>query len=264
MRIWVSRPEPGAGRTARRLAERGHVALVAPVLRIVPTGESPPPERYDGAILTSANAAALLAATGLRDAPVFAVGQRTAERARAAGLACVHNADGDAAALARLVVERVRPGGTLLHAAGEDRKAEPGASLTAAGYRVVSWNAYAARPEPALPDPAARALAGQDGAAPVTAALHFSRRSAQTAERLCREAGLSGAFRALAHYCLSPDVAAGLVEFGIAAHFVAVRPNEEALLAGLAPADRVPRHRAADGCGCENGAKAGTTSGSDG
>ncbi|WP_183437654.1 uroporphyrinogen-III synthase [Methylobacterium sp. R2-1] len=237
MRIWVSRPEPGAGRTARRLAELGHMPLVAPVLRIGP-GDGPPPSgRFDGLILTSANAAAPLAWAGLPTAPVFAVGRRTAERAERAGLQPVLCADGDATVLARLVTAHVRPGGALLHAAGEDRKGEPGASLTAYGYRVTTWTAYAALAEAALPEPAQRALAGRDGAPPLVSALHFSRRSAETAERLCREAGLSGAFRALAHYCLSPDVAAGLVELGVAAHFVAARPSEEALLAGLAASD---------------------------
>jgi uroporphyrinogen-III synthase len=134
MRIWVSRPEPGAGRTARRLAERGHAALVAPVLRIAPSDGPPPAGRFDGLILTSANAAAPLAGAGLSAAPVFAVGARTAERAARAGLHPVLCADGDAADLARLVAAHVRPGGALLHAAGEDRKAEPAARLTAEGY----------------------------------------------------------------------------------------------------------------------------------
>lgn len=237
MRIWVSRPEPGAGRTARHLAGLGHLALVAPVLRIAPTGATPPAGPFDGLILTSANAVAPLAATGLAGPPVFAVGRRTAERAQAAGLGRVFCADGDAAGLARLVADQLTPGSLLLHVAGEDRKAEPEASLQMAGYRILSWTAYAARALEALPEPAARALAGESGAPPLDAALHYSRRSAETAERLCREAGLSGAFRALAHYCLSADVAAGLVELGIPAHFVAARPSEEALLAGLAAAD---------------------------
>lgn len=233
MRIWVSRPEPGAQRTAERLAALGHRGLVAPVLRIAPTDAPPPAGPFDGLILTSANAAGPLAATGLTGLPVFAVGARTAEKARATGLASVHCADGDAAALARLVAHHLRPGCTLLHAAGEDRKAEPAASLEGAGYRVMAWNAYAAQALDTLPEPAARALGATDGGPPLSGALHYSRRSAETAAALSAAAGLSGAFRALAHYCLSADVAAGLVEFGFAAHFVAARPTEEALLAGL-------------------------------
>lgn len=173
MRIWVSRPEPGASRTARRLAELGHAALVAPVLRIAPSDGPLPTGRFDGLILTSANAAAPLAAAGLPEAPVFAVGTRTAERAERAGLRSVHCADGDAVSLARLVAAHVRPGGALLHAAGEDRKAEPAASLTAAGYGVTTWTAYAALAEATLPEPVVQGLIGRDGAQPLAAALHF-------------------------------------------------------------------------------------------
>ncbi|WP_232628369.1 uroporphyrinogen-III synthase [Methylobacterium sp. Leaf118] len=236
MRIWVPRPEPGASRTARRLEAGGHSALVAPVLHVVPTGAPPPAGPFDGVILTSGNAVAALAEAGFSDWPVFAVGARTAERARRAGLTRIVCAEGDAGDLARLVAASLPPGRALLHAAGEDRKAEPGASLAAAGYRVAAWTAYAARPAPALPEAVAHALLDREGE-PLRAVLHFSRRSAGIAADLCREAGLAGAFRALAHYCLSPDVEAGLVEFGLAAHFVAARPSEESLLAGLPAPD---------------------------
>lgn len=235
MRIWVSRPEPGATRTAQRLEGLGHAALVAPVLRIVPTGAPPPapppPGHFDGLILTSGNAVTATAAAS-RALPVVAVGARTAERARRAGFLHVHCAAGDAGDLAALVADTLPPGSALLHAAGEDRKPEPAASLTAMGFSVTVWSAYAARAEDVLPEAVARALRAEDETGPA-AALHFSRRSAQVAAGLCRKAGLAGAFRGLAHYCLSPDVEAGLAEFGLAAHFVAIRPSEDALLAGL-------------------------------
>ena len=236
MQIWVSRPEPGAARTARRLEALGHAALVAPVLRVVPTEEAVPEGAFDGLILTSGNA--VPAAEGVsRDRPVFAVGARTAERARRAGFSRVLCAEGDAGDLAALVARTLPSGRRLLHAAGEDRKAEPAASLAAAGFLVTVWSAYAARAEKVLPEAVARALRAEDGAG-LEAVLHFSRRSARVAAGLTREAGLAGAFRALAHYCLSPDVEAGLAEFGLAAHFVATRPSEDALLAGLPAPDR--------------------------
>ncbi len=236
MRIWVSRPEPGAARTARRLEGLGHAVLLAPVLRIVPTGAPVPDGAFDGLILTSGNA--VPATGGLpRALPVFAVGSRTAERARRAGFSQVHAAGGDAGDLAAQIAGRLPPGSRLLHAAGEDRKAEPAASLAAAGFRAAVWTAYAARADDALPEAAARALRATDGTGPEVV-LHFSRRSARVAGELCREAGLAGAFRALMHYCLSPDVEAGLAEFGVAAHFVAMRPSEDALLAGLPAPDR--------------------------
>ena len=123
------------------------------------------------------------------------------------------------------------PGARLLHIAGEDRKAEPAASLREAGFALAVWAAYAARPVESLPPVVAAALSGEAEA--LDAALHYSRRSAMTAMRLAAEHGSAGAFGRLKHYCLSADVAVPLVEAGVPAHFVAARPTEDALLAGL-------------------------------
>ncbi|MER2268737.1 uroporphyrinogen-III synthase [Methylobacterium oxalidis] len=234
MRVWVPRPEPGAARTARRLAELGHAPLAAPVLAVRATGAPLPPGRPDAILLTSANGADALGvapgAATLDGIPVLAVGARTAAAARAAGLGPVEAAEGDAAALAARVRARLAPGSRLLHACGADRKAEPAASLAAAGYAVDILVAYAAEAAARLPEAVAEALA----AGRLDAALHFSRRSAEVAYELAEADGKGGAFRRLRHYCLSEDVAAPLEARGIAAHFVAVRPREEDLLAGLA------------------------------
>ncbi|GLS44827.1 uroporphyrinogen-III synthase [Methylobacterium brachythecii] len=230
MRIWVARPEPGASRTAARLRALGHEPLVEPILTVAPTGRLRPAGRFDAVLLTSAQGVSVLAESDLEaPVPVFAVGGRTADAARAAGLDRVHDADGDAVALARLVQSHLPVGSRLLHVAGEDRKAEPMASLVAVGYDVTPWEAYAARPVATLPEPVAEAL--REGS--LAAALHYSRRSSETALRLAHSAGLDAPFRIVDHYSLSADVALPLVEAGIAAHFVAAQPSEDALLAGL-------------------------------
>ncbi|KQP65921.1 uroporphyrinogen-III synthase [Methylobacterium sp. Leaf112] len=234
MRIWVARPEPGATRTGQRLRALGHVPLVAPVLAIRPTGTVLPDGAFAGLLLTSTNAvAALTAADRARFAtlPVFAVGARTAALARRAGLGAVREAGGDAAALSALVRATLPAGSALLHVAGAEGKSEPAASLRAAGYAVTAAIAYAAVAEATLPPAVAAALAAHPAA--LDAVLHYSRRSAETAQLLARRADRSGAFGALKHYCLSSDVAAALAAAGLDAHFVAARPDEESLLAGL-------------------------------
>ncbi|KAB1070104.1 uroporphyrinogen-III synthase [Methylobacterium planeticum] len=234
MRIWVPRPEPGAGRTGGRLRVLGHEPLVAPVLEVRPTGAALPAEPPDAVLLTSANAAEALGAgaAGLRGRPVFAVGARTAALARAAGLGPVADARGDAADLVRLVRARLAPGQRLLHVAGAERKAEPASALRAAGFALTVVIAYAAEPVAALPGAVADALR----AGGLDAALHYSRRSATIATERAVAAGLGGAFGALKHYCLSADVAVALEAAGITAHFVPARPQEDDLLAGLAKA----------------------------
>jgi uroporphyrinogen-III synthase len=231
LRIWVARPEPGATRTGAALAARGLTPLVAPVLTVRPTGDRPPDGPFDALVLTSANAVpALQDAPALRGLPVFAVGTRTAALAVRAGLGPVREGPGDAAGLAGLVSASLAPGARLLHAAGAERKREPGAALAAAGFEITVFIAYAAVALPSLPDAVGRALA----AGSLGAVLHYSRRSAAVAVALADGAGHGGAFRALRHYCLSADVALPLEGAGVPVHFVAVRPREADLLDALA------------------------------
>lgn len=237
MRIWVARPEPGATRTGGRLIGLGHDPLVAPVLVVASNTAPPPAGPFAGILLTSANAVPALAALratrkAMLETPVFAVGSSTAAAAAGTG-AAVCDAEGDAADLAGLVQTTLPRGSVLLHLAGADKKREPAASLEAAGYRVVPFVAYEARPLAGLPAAIMSALDETDAGSGLDAALHYSRRSAATALDLAVAAGRGGAFGALRHYCLSADVAAPLVAAGIEVHFVPARPSEDALLAGL-------------------------------
>ena len=234
MRIWVARPEPGATRTAAALRALGHEPLIAPLFEILASDVPPPEGDYAGILLTSGQGVPALDRAGIgRNEQIFAVGDRTAQTARDAGFRNVTTAGGDAADLARVVRSNLRKGASLLLAAGENRKAEPAETLRAAGYDVRIWTAYTARPVMKLPQTVVCALSDHDSEDVLAAALHFSRRGAQTALNLTRAAGLGGAFRALKHYCLSADVALPLVEVGIPAHFVPTRPTERALLDGL-------------------------------
>lgn len=240
MQVLVTRPEAQGRRTAARLRALGHEPLVAPLLEIRPTGTTPPPGAFRAAIVTSVNAVPALAAwlrraPGPGHGPVFAVGERTAERARMAGLESVEDCagqGGDAAALVRRIRCAVPAGSALLLAAGRDRKAEPAGSLLAHGYDVAVWEVYEAVMEAEIPPLLASAL--RTGS--LEAALHYSRRSAETAVRLVAGAGLSEPFRALLHHALSADVAEPLRAAGAGRVKVAARPDEAALLQGLGPA----------------------------
>ncbi|BAQ44929.1 MULTISPECIES: uroporphyrinogen-III synthase [Methylobacterium] len=254
LRVWVARPLPAGRRTAERVAALGHRPLLAPVLALAPSGAPPPDGPFDALVLTSASAIPAVAGTRFAALPAYCVGGRTAAAARAAGLGSVHEsvheAAGDAAALAGLIGRTLPPGARLLHAAGRERKDEPAATLGRRGYHLTVWVAYAATPLPALPAAVAAALADEGLAAgnlargslsrvnlddgSLDAALHYSRRSAATALGLARAAGREAGFRRLVHHCLSADVAAPLVAAGILSHVVAARPDEDALMAGLA------------------------------
>jgi uroporphyrinogen-III synthase len=231
MRVLVTRPHAQAEATARRLESLGHEALVAPLLAVVATGEPAPPGPFAALVVTSANAVPALMELD-RALPVFAVGERTAGFVCDAGFAVVTAAD--AKALTGTILQAAIPGARaqarLLHVAGRDRKPEPQASLEAAGFPVTTWTAYEAVAERALP--AAIRAALHDGT--LDAALHYSRRTAETALTLARAAGLQKGFLRLVHACLSEDVAAPLREQGAPHLIVAHEPDEASLFAALA------------------------------
>jgi uroporphyrinogen-III synthase len=231
MRVLVLRPQADAERTARRLEAHGHEAVIAPVLRIERTDEQPPPDPFSGIILTSANAVPALAAIAAQvdGLPVFAIGERTGSEAAEAGFKDVRMAEGDAASLAALIGASLPPRARLLYVAGRERKPEPEASLTAAGFSISTWVAYEAIPAERLAPFAQSAL--RQGSLDVV--LHYSRRSAAVALDLAARAEVMAPFLALTHVCLSADTAVPLYEAGAGQVRVAEGPDEDALLAAL-------------------------------
>ncbi len=142
--VWITRAEPGAEATARRVEAMGWTPLVAPLLE----ARTLPDVALD---LTGVEALAFTSAQGIRAfaaltdtrMPVFTVGDATAEAARAAGFSDVRSAAGDVVALAHLIAN-TRPGRVLhagaLHPAGDligDLTARGLAARTVALYETL-------------------------------------------------------------------------------------------------------------------------------
>ncbi len=230
MRIVLTRPESDSERTAAVLRGHGHDVLVAPLLRI----ETLPVElhqRYGAVIITSANAAAAIADYPARAAltalPLFAVGQRSADAARAAGFSDIHVAGGDIDDLTRLIAEQ-RPDARapLLYLAGEDRAGDLTGDLAVHGIAAELAVIYRAVPQPFSAELTAAVTSGA-----VDAVMHFSRRSAAQYVTGARDAGIAAAALGVRHLCLSAQVAAPLRAGGAARIDVAKRPDESAMIA---------------------------------
>ena len=230
MRLLVTRPEPDAERTAEALRRRGHEVLVAPLLATL-TIAAEFAGRYDGVLMTSANAARALTthprAGGMTRLPCFTVGGRTAEAARAAGLAQVRSADGSLDDLVDLVAATFDRSARLLYLAGEDRAGDLAGDLARRGITVETVVIYRAIAAEKLPPHLTQALRENmlDGA------LHYSRRSVTTLLAVAAHSGAASAVTSLAHYCLSAEVAVPLRQAGATRVQVAPRPDETSLLA---------------------------------
>jgi uroporphyrinogen-III synthase len=242
MRLLVTRPEPDAARTAAALRARGHDVMLAPLLRVEPEAAADlGPGPWAGVLITSANAVRAVAAHPrqgeLLGLPLFAVGRRSAQAARAAGFADVMSADGDAGDLARLVTARDRTLQTgvqarasvrlpLLYLAGEDRAGDLGGALAAHGVACETVVVYRAVIATALPPDVKDALA----AGQIDGVLHYSGRSADAFVALALAALIDIKNLTVKHYCVSAQAAAPLRDAGVAA-LAAATPDEAALLA---------------------------------
>jgi uroporphyrinogen-III synthase len=232
MRIVVTRPQADSERTAAALRARGHDVLIAPLLK-VETMATDFSGGWGGVIITSANAPGAIAGHPAREKliklPLYAVGQRSADAARAAGFTNVTSAGGDVRDLVRVITTRradaVAP---LLYLAGEDRAADLVAELVACGIAAEMVVVYRAVTAPFPPALSAALKAGE-----VDAVLHFSRRSADNYLAGAAQAGVAKQALAVRHLCLSAQIAEPFVQAGAGNVAIAKRPDEAALLALL-------------------------------
>jgi uroporphyrinogen-III synthase len=228
--VLITRPQPGASETAARVASLGFLPIIAPVIRIEPTpAHLPAAAALAGVVVTSGNAVALLPAAyhGTR---LFAVGDATAERARAAGFTQVLSAAGDAATLAGFVTRHQNPrDGTLLLVTGNGQGKLLAAALRQAGFRVGRRVVYAALPIRALPPAAAAALRARR----VRAALFFSAETARQFVRLVQREGLTETLAGVEAISIGRPAAVALEMLPWRDIHVAARPTQDEMLALL-------------------------------
>lgn len=232
VRVLVTRPEPGATATARRLVAAGHEPVLLPLseVRALPAA-LPPPDAVDVVAATSANALRHLPAVpaALLARPCYAVGGRTAQAARGAGFGDVRAAAGDGAALAAMIAAAEPAGATVLYLCGRVRRQEFERALAQAGLVVHVAEVY----DTAFIEAgqAVTALAGYP--APIDAVLLYSPETARAMAAILATTGPDRRLAGAVFLCLSAQVAAALGTVGRARTYVAVEPTEDALLALL-------------------------------
>lgn len=194
MTLLILRPEPGASATAARARALGLHPIVAPLFEIRRLAwDAPDPARFDAVAMTSANAArhggaALARYTHL---PLFAVGETTAEAARAIGFHEVSTGRDDAAALGEMLAAAGKL--RVLHVAGEQHRDLAGETVAVYRAEPLPW--------PDLPDVAVALLHSPRAAAAfaagrskrsATAIVAISARTAEAAGGGWRSVAVAG------------------------------------------------------------------------
>jgi uroporphyrinogen-III synthase len=239
MAILVTRPQPDNAATVAALRAKGFEVLPAPMLRFEPVAfQDDADARYGAVIVTSANALRAAegqpAASRLKQLPLFAVGERTAEAARETGFSNVISADGDATALRDLLMASLRAKTlkkttTLLYLAGADLARDLAGELGERGFNVVTQTTYRMVPIVSLPRDVCDAFA----ASGVEAVLHYSRRSARAFLDAARTGGVEISALAIPQCCLSEAIASIVRDAGATQVMVARSPDEKALFEAL-------------------------------
>ncbi|KRA00152.1 uroporphyrinogen III synthase [Mesorhizobium sp. Root157] len=236
-RVLITRPEPGASRTAQKLAELGFEPVLLPLsdTRPLPLGPEAVPTGAATVAVTSANAIRhatpelLSRLSGLR---CYAVGPKTAEAARAAGLSPVHEGPGDALALADQIATSFS--GALVYLCGQARFAGFEDRLGRAGVRVHPLESY----DTVSLEYSSEAVCDRLADRPVDALLLYSAKAAHAAGQLTARTELRHLFEGAGFFALSERIASALGPNCGSAVRVASRPTEPALLALLATLSR--------------------------
>ena len=239
MRIWITRAEPEAQRTAQAVTAAGHRPLVSPLIQVAPLPSAS--DRLAKALagvaalaFTSANgvrAFALLRPLSDRQHPVFAVGAATARAAREAGFATVISAEGDVAALSRrIAAHKPPPAGAVLHCGALEPAGDLVGALEQRGLGARFVAVYQTLPQA----PTGELLTALDQQPPGVGAvlIHSPKAAEALAAMLADRPALAGALTVV---CISKAAAEPLAAFKFARRAVASKPNEAAMLARLTP-----------------------------
>ncbi|MDX8518878.1 uroporphyrinogen-III synthase [Mesorhizobium dulcispinae] len=229
VRVLVTRPEPGASRTARRLEAQGFQPVLLPLTE---TAALP----VEAGIFPAAVAVAVTSANAIRHAPrelvaalaalpCHAVGKRTAEACRAAGFRSVFEGPGDAEALAGEIAGELK-GKEMVYLCGRLRFPMFEERLAVAGVRVRPVETYDTIELDYSDDAVAARLSGM----PVEAVLLYSAKAAPAMMSLAMRPTLRHLFERAEFLALSARIAMALDGIGGQKVRIASQPDEDALL----------------------------------
>lgn len=231
--VFITRPEEEYADTASMVTALGYDPVACPMLTIEPvtvdfSDIENNPAAFAALVFTSASALPpFCVQCGVRDLPVYTVGDVTAERARQAGFSHVTSAGADIKALEFLLLAAgLPPDKTILHVSGADVVRAmnlPGLSLE---RRVVYRAVQAAH----LPEAAQRELR----AASPRFVLFYSARTAEAFAQAVKKDRLAHRLMSSKALCLSESMLESLRDLPWRGMDVAARPDRAGMQTLLA------------------------------
>ncbi|MEP9387502.1 uroporphyrinogen-III synthase [Mesorhizobium sp. KR9-304] len=229
-RVLVTRPEPGASETARRLETLGFDAHKLPLheIRTLPVDAGVIPDDVATVAITSANAirhAPQDVINRLKHLPCFAVGASTARSATDAGFSNVIAGGGDAEGLAETIAGR-RPSLPLAYLCGRVRRPAFEKRLAHEGIPIHAVETY----DTVGLSYTAEEVLNLTTRHPIDFALVYSANAAEILAATIRRPQLENLFENTLFACISDRVAQALGGWPRGRIRIAREPSETALL----------------------------------
>ena len=232
--VWITRPQPGADKSAAAIAAMGFHPVVVPLTEVAATEPAIDPAeaaRADAVVITSGNAVRLVPdalVAALFDKTVYTVGAATKADALARGFRDVRSADGAVDDLVALVCAREKPGSALVYLCGRRRTGDLEGKLARKGLNCLVCEVYSTKIVSHMTDILEKKLsAGSPDAVLFHSALS-ARAFAEHANTQSPQAYVNTQF-----LTISVRVAKALPERAQGRISVAEEPTEQSLLAAL-------------------------------
>lgn len=231
-RVLVTRPQPGADRTADRLRVLGYQPVVLPLTQTVPLAHAVSAVVPDLVLATSPQAFRHLepvVAAALSAIPLRVTGKATAQSARLAGFAEVTECGGDVSGL--IAGLRALPLGALriLYLAGRVRRPELDLFLKEKGASLVVTEVY----DTVSVSHSTEKLQSLFAGGAISAVLLTSVRCVHLLADIVKEENADQALENTALICLSPRIAEAAQTLFPNSIRTAAAPTEDALLSCL-------------------------------
>jgi uroporphyrinogen-III synthase len=232
--IWITRPQPGADKSAAAIAAMGFHPVVVPLTEVAATEPAIDPAeaaRADAVVVTSGNAVRLVPdtlVTALFDKAVYTVGAATKADALARGFRDVRSADGAVDDLVALVSAREKPGSALVYLCGRRRTGDLEGKLARKGLNCLVCEVYSTKIVSHMTDNLEKKLSA---GSPDAVLFH----SALSARAFAEHAKVqsSQAYEKTLVFAISERVAMALPDYLKDRITVAEEPTEQSLLAAL-------------------------------
>jgi len=217
-KVWITRTQPAADKTAEAIRRLGFDPIIVPLLRITPPDTMPPiTPKTAVLVFTSSNGVrAFCDLTDKRSWPVVTVGDATANVARDMGFTNVQSASGTSETVTELIKTKFNDEAPIIHCSGDIVRGTITADLEAAGYtaqRDIFYKTETIGHLPELKD------------------VHYVVLHSPLAAKILRALAPNCAH--MSAVCMSPAVSAALGTLPLREKRVANAPTETALLTCL-------------------------------